>query len=103
MSNQGFLKGGWVIDPVITVDKLPEKLATGYYQAFENWEGASYKPLVYCGTQVVSGTNHMFICEQTLVTNPPMKHIAKVILHETLPAEGKLYGDFSIMLIETIA
>ncbi|MDV0445013.1 hypothetical protein MmiAt1_05650 [Methanimicrococcus sp. At1] len=75
---------------------LPQKIATGFHDAFKDYVGASYKPVLYIATQLVNGTNHMFICEQTLITNPIHLGYAKVILHEDLK------GVFTVGPIETI-
>lgn len=66
---------------------LPEKVATGFTEAFEGLVGAHYIPVLYCGEQLVHGTNHMLICKQTLVTQPPAEHLVKVILNEPLPTD----------------
>ncbi len=100
MSDLGTLAGGWNVE--VAVGAMPEKVATGFAQVFEDIVGASYVPLVYCGSQIVNGTNYMIICEQTLITNPPANHVVKVVLHETLPEEGEIMGEFSILYIETI-
>jgi len=44
--------------------------------------GATYKPILYIGEQIVSGTKYWFICEQTLVTAIPEKHIVKLAVNE---------------------
>ena len=38
---------------------LPEKVASGFSEATKNLKGAEYRPVLYCGKQVVAGTNHM--------------------------------------------
>ena len=76
--------------------KLPQKLATGFSEIVKDLNGASYEPVLYCATQVVAGTNHMLICKQILVTNPPKEDIVKMVLHETLD------GKFIILAIESI-
>lgn len=48
----------------------------------EGLVGASYKPLLYYGKQLVNGVNYYFIAEQTLVTNPPIRRIVKLVIHE---------------------
>ena len=68
---------------ITDLTKLPQKVASAA-SAIETAEltGASYKPLMYVGTQVVRGVNHWFICEQTLVTARPEKHIVKLAVNE---------------------
>lgn len=100
MSNLGILTGGWYVE--VAVGSLPEKVATGFGEVFQEIVGAQYTPLVYCGSQVVCGTNYMIICEQTLTTNPPEKHVVKVVIHESLPEEGQIMGEFSLLYVETI-
>lgn len=68
---------------ITDMTKLPQKVASAA-SAIETAEltGASYKPLMYVGTQVVRGVNYWFICEQTLVTARPEKHIVKLAVNE---------------------
>ena len=68
---------------ITDMTKLPQKAASAA-SAIETAEltGASYKPLMYVGTQIVRGVNHWFICEQTLVTVRPEKHIVKLAVNE---------------------
>lgn len=44
--------------------------------------GASYKPLLFIGTQVTKGVNYWFIAEQTLVTANPVRHIVTIAINE---------------------
>ena len=60
---------------------MPQHAASAW-SAVEGVCGASYKPLLYVGTQLVKGVNHWFICEQTLITNPPVKHIVTIAINE---------------------
>ena len=68
---------------ITDMTKLPQKAASAA-SAIETAEltGASYKPIMYVGTQVVRGVNYWFICEQTLVTARPEKHIVKLAVNE---------------------
>ena len=68
---------------ITDMTKLPQKAASAA-SAIETAEltGASYKPIMYVGTQIVRGVNYWFICEQTLVTARPEKHIVKLAVNE---------------------
>lgn len=44
--------------------------------------GASYKPLLYVGKRVVRGINYVFIAEQTLITNPPVRKLVMLEVNE---------------------
>lgn len=61
--------------------KLPQKAASAW-SAVEDLIGASYKPLIYLGYQVVHGVNYYFIAEQTLMTNPLIRRVIKFAIHE---------------------
>lgn len=61
--------------------KLPQKAASAW-TAVEELIGATYKPLVYLGEQLVNGTNYYFIAEQTLMTNPLIRRVIKFAIYE---------------------
>ena len=62
--------------------KMPQKAASAWSAVNNGLVGASYKPLIFIGTQVAKGTNYWFIAEQTLTTNPPVKHIVTIAINE---------------------
>lgn len=91
--------GEWNID-VNKCGSLPEKLATGFAQAFSDIQGASYTPLVYVGSQIVNGINYAIVAEQALITNPPIKNIVLIILNEKPIDEIK--SNWTIVSIDPI-
>ena len=62
--------------------KMPQKAASAWSGVTEGICGASYKPLLYVGSQVSKGTNYWFIAEQTLIANPPARHIVTLAINE---------------------
>lgn len=60
---------------------LPQKYASAW-SAVEGLTGASYKPLLCLGTQLTKGTNYYFIAEQTLMTNPIIKQVVRLVINE---------------------
>lgn len=68
---------------ITDMTKLPQKVASAA-SAIETAEltDASYKPIMYVGTQIVRGVNYWFICEQTLITAHPKKKIVKLAVNE---------------------
>ena len=64
------------------LESMPQKAASAWAAVDSGLCGASYKPLVYIGKQQVRGVNHWFIAEQTLITNPPAKHIVTIAVNE---------------------
>lgn len=82
---------------IFNIDKLPQKVATGFYKAMEGYVGSELTPMIYVGAQVVSkSTNHMILCDQLTMTNPISRHCVKLVLNE----EGT---EWSISSIELIA
>ena len=73
---------------------FPQKAASAW-SAMSGLVGAKYKPMAYVGTQIVNGTNHVFIAEQTLLTTTGDRHIVLVKINE---ANGK----FELAMIEGI-
>lgn len=64
------------------MSKMPQKDASAWGAVNGGLVGASYKPLIFIGTQAAKGTNYWFIAEQTLTTNPPVKHIVTIAINE---------------------
>lgn len=93
MANENIILGGWAVNPVVY--GVPQKVATAFSRLMQV-KGAEYEPMIYCGSQLVAGNNHMIICKQTAITLNHDIHVVKVVLYETLE------GEFSIKSIETI-
>lgn len=91
--------GAWNFDGLKACN-LPEKVASGFSQVFEKLIGADYTPVLYCGTQVVHGVNHMIICKSKVVHPDAVTRLVKVILNE-IP-EDEIKSKWSIVSIEEI-
>lgn len=72
--------GGWEVK--VSVGSMPEKVATAFGQLNE-MVGAEYVPIAYLGSQVVNGTNHAVLAEQTIVAGKDTKNVVVVFFHET--------------------
>ena len=72
--------GGWVIAKMQPAT-LPEEVQSAFSQVTSSMVGATYVPVLYCGYQVVQGTNHMIICEQTLAAQGAPKHLIKMVIN----------------------
>lgn len=72
--------GGWNID--VTVDKLPQKVATAMSLLEETLIGAEYDVIAYLGTQVANGINHAVLAEQILTTGRDARNIVVLIFNE---------------------
>lgn len=63
------------------ITTMPQEAASAWSGAFEDLVGATYKPLLYLGKQLVHGVNHYFVAEQTLITNPPCRRVVKLAIN----------------------
>ncbi|MDD4369891.1 MAG: hypothetical protein PHD56_02220 [Anaerostipes sp.] len=76
---------------------LPEKVAEGFKEMFEDRIGSRFKPVMYCGSQRANGINYMLICEEKRATLTADRYYEKVILHLTMD------GEWDILNIEILA
>lgn len=72
--------GSWEIN--VIKGGMPEKIATAIGKLAETLIGAEYEPIAYLGSQVVNGTNHAVLAEQTLITGRDTKNIVVLIFNE---------------------
>ena len=72
--------GSWKID--VTVNAMPEKVATAMGKLNEELKGAEYTPIAYLGSQVVNGTNHAVLAEQLLIVGHDVKNVVLIIFNE---------------------
>ncbi len=72
--------GSWTIN--VSVGSMPEKIATAVGE-LDNMIGAEYTPIAYLGSQLVHGTNHAVLAEQTIVCGKDVKNVVLLIFHET--------------------
>ena len=70
------------LEQFVGLNSMPQKAASAWSGAFEGLVGASYKPLLYLGKQVVKGVDYFFIAEQTLITNPPIRRVVMLVINE---------------------
>ena len=72
--------GGWNLASMQPA-ALPEKVASAFSDVTSSMVGAKYVPVLYCGEQVVHGTNYMIICKQTLAVQGAAEHIIKMVIN----------------------
>jgi len=77
------LNGAWKIADKLELGGLPQPVATGFSELFGEIAGASYSPVMYFASQIVSGTNHMILCKQTLSTFPAAEKLVMIILNQS--------------------
>ena len=59
---------------------MPQEAASAW-SAVDGLCGASFKPLLFVGTQVTKGVNYWFIAEEIRVTNPPDRHLVTIAIN----------------------
>ena len=69
-------------DVNVMIGKLPQKVATYFDEAVGKLLGATYAPVAYLGSQIVNGTNHALLCEQTVLTGRDTKNAVLMVLNE---------------------
>ena len=73
--------GGWTVaeDTNLTPDQLDV-----FDQAMEGYTGVGYEPVAYLGSQLVSGTNHCYLCKATVVYPNATPEYSLVYIYESL-------------------
>lgn len=76
------LLGGYQFEEFENV-KMKQRPASAWSAVeCEGLVGASFKPILYCGVQMVRGVNHLFIAEETLATLGATKRIVAIVVNE---------------------
>ena len=73
--------GSWNVDIHIG-SNMPQKIATAMSELEGTLVGAEYTPIAYLGSQVVNGTNHAVLAEQTIVTGRDTHNVVVMIFNE---------------------
>ena len=79
--------GGWEIVNA-PADKLPQDLASAVGTLNEKNLGATFTPVWYVGSQIVNGTNHFLICEETRTTKNETVCIVGLVVNIPLDSVG---------------
>ena len=89
------LSGGWTPsdDPAITQDAQAL-----FDKAMEGLVGVNYVPVAYLGSQVVAGTNHVFLAQATVVYPDARPYYVLIYLYEDLQGGVQIMNiaDFDI-------
>ena len=81
--------GGWELNTSVT-NTINSKEEDIFKKAVEEYTGAELEPIAYLGSQVVAGTNHMYLCKSTTTTEKPIISFKVVIVYENLQNEVEL-------------
>ena len=72
--------GSWKIE--VNTSGMPQKVASAFAALETQLVGAEYRMIAYLGSQVVNGTNHAVLAEQTVLTGRDSKNIVILIFNE---------------------
>ena len=62
--------------------KMPQEAASAWTEIEQlEMTGATYKPVLYVGSQQVKGVNHWFIAEQTLITKNAERRLIRLAIN----------------------
>ncbi len=82
------LVGGWKINEDMPEYKLPEDVQVAFDEV--KVVGTQYVPVLYLGSQLVSGKNYMLICKQISSTPEQSVSIVQVTIYKPLNAPAKI-------------
>lgn len=92
---EGIIAGAWeeADSPVVT-----EELQAKLDKALEGQVGATYTPVAYLGSQIVSGHNYMLLCRVAPVTADPVETYAIVSIYEDTEGNAQMtnVSDFCV-------
>lgn len=74
------MTGVWDIN--VNTHSLPQKVASAMSALETQLIGTKYKAIAYLGTQIVNGTNHAVLAEQTVLTGKDSKNIVILVFNE---------------------
>ena len=78
------LVGGWAPAEDYTVTEERQAL---FEKGLEGLLGVNYVPVAYLGSQVVAGTNHVFLCQATVVYPDAQPYYVLIYLYEDLQGQ----------------
>ena len=76
--------GGWTCTDIGKVAGISAEGEAAISKALEGFTGVNLKPVVLLGTQLVSGTNYMFLCRGNTVTENPVTSLYVTVVYEDL-------------------
>ena len=87
--------GGWAVaqDTEITDEQL--KI---FNKGIEGLAGVDYEPVAYLGSQLVSGTNHCYLCKSTVVYPGATNRYALVYIYEKLDGTEEILNIADVTL-----
>ena len=81
------LMGGW---SVAESTEITEEQKAVFDKAMENLVGVGYEPVAYLASQIVSGTNHCFLCKATVIYPNAVPEYKLVYIYQDLQGNAEI-------------
>lgn len=82
--------GGWAVQEPAQPAVLPDKAQAAFEKSLQGYTGIALKPIALLGTQIVSGTNYLVLCEGSPVVQNPTPGLFVVNAYEDLQGNAEL-------------
>lgn len=82
--------GGWTVNDQIVTKLLPDDSEAIFQKAMEGYVGVGYEPAALLATQVVAGTNYLYLCKGTTVTAQPVTSWYLVTVYNDLEGNAQI-------------
>lgn len=80
----------WTYNTKFKTPKMPKEAKNAFNKAIKNVSGATYKPVLYIGSQVVAGKNFKFLCYVTPATKGKKGSLKYVTVYKNLKGKCKV-------------
>ena len=89
--------GGW-LKTYTRESNLTEEEKIMFEEAMNTYKELKLEPVTLIGTQIVSGTNYMFLCKGTTISNRPVSNWKMVIVYKDLQGKSTITSvkDFNL-------
>lgn len=76
--------GAFLINGEVSPAKMPEDVQTAFEKAVEGYEGMSFTPVAYLGSQVVAGANYAVLCVAKPAEQNSKNELKVVVVYKDL-------------------
>lgn len=80
------------------LNTMPQRAASAWDAVMTGLTGIDYKPLIYCGSQIVKGTNYYFVAEMSIPYARPARHIVLLAINEFQEKYEIVKGSVEVIL-----
>ena len=88
--NDEIMAAGWTFNNDIKALDISNDALDIFNKASEEYTKMTFEPIALLGTQVVAGTNYMFLCKGTTVTESPQTELKVVIVYNDLNNKSEI-------------